>query len=150
MCFFLSCFMCVYRHCVQLWCSLTCCRPWRWCSVAQMLCAPPGIQPSLPRISWPNVLARGYRWSSCTRTNSLVSVYRCPLKFLSRFPILCGTRAVHNYDVYINYITNYRLRLKLKTQPHPLCVCPEHLIVCFFIITVHTLSFNNNRRKCSN
>ncbi len=65
--------LCVCRRCVQLWCCLTCCRPWGWCSAGQMLCAPQGIQPSPPRISWPNVLGRGYRWSSCIRTNSLVS-----------------------------------------------------------------------------
>lgn len=71
-------FLCVFRRCVQLWCCLMCCRPWRWCSAGQMLCAPPGTRPSPPPISWPSVLVRGYRWSSCTRTNSRVSNYELP------------------------------------------------------------------------
>lgn len=66
-------FFYVWRRCVQLWCPLMCCRPWRSCSAGQMLCAPPGIQPTPPRTSWLSALARSCRWSSCTRTNCAVS-----------------------------------------------------------------------------
>lgn len=58
---------------MQLWCPLMCCRPWRSCSAGQMLCAPPGIQPTPPRTSWLSALARSCRWSSCIRTNCAVS-----------------------------------------------------------------------------
>lgn len=34
---------------------------------------PVGTQRTPPRTSWPNVLDKSYRWSSCTRINSLVS-----------------------------------------------------------------------------
>lgn len=96
-------FLCVFRRCVQLWCCLMCCRPWRWCSAGQMLCAPPGTRPSPPPISWPSVLVRGYRWSSCTRTNSRVSNYELPPPpSCHGFIFLHGTYAVysHNSDAF--------------------------------------------------